>query len=44
MTAEGANPMSRIAERLAELGIVLPKPAAPVANHVPFVRTSGTAP
>ena len=36
--------MSRIAERLAELKIVLPRPAAPVANYVPFVRTSGMAP
>lgn len=25
--------------KLAELGIVLPTPAAPVANYVPFVRT-----
>src|SRR6516165_6921150 len=31
-------------KRLAELGLVLPKPAAPVANYVPFVRTSGMAP
>lgn len=29
--------MSRIASRLAELNIVLPEPAAPVANYVPFV-------
>ncbi len=36
--------MSEIAKRLAELGIVLPKPAAPVANYVPTVTTSGTAP
>jgi enamine deaminase RidA (YjgF/YER057c/UK114 family) len=36
--------MSEIARRLAELGIVLPKPAAPVANYVPTVRTSGMAP
>ena len=35
--------MSQTAERLAELGIALPKPAAPVANYVPFVRT-GSAP
>ena len=35
--------MSRTAERLAELGIVLPKPAAPVANYVPAVRTTGAA-
>jgi enamine deaminase RidA (YjgF/YER057c/UK114 family) len=36
--------MSQTAKRLTELGIVLPKPAAPVANYVPFVRTSGMAP
>ena len=30
--------MSRIENRLAELGIELPKPNAPVANYVPFVR------
>ena len=30
--------MSQIARRLKELGIVLPKPAAPVANYVPTVR------
>ena len=35
--------MSRTTSRLAELGIVLPKPAAPVANYVPTVRTSGMA-
>ncbi|CAH1660173.1 Endoribonuclease L-PSP [Hyphomicrobiales bacterium] len=29
--------MSRIASKLAELGIVLPTPAAPIANYVPFV-------
>lgn len=28
-----------IEEKLASLGIVLPKPAAPVANYVGFVRT-----
>ena len=33
--------MSQTADRLAELGIVLPKPAAPVANYVPFVMTGG---
>ena len=33
--------MSETAKRLKELGIVLPKPAAPVANYVPYVR-SGT--
>ena len=36
--------MSQIAKRLAELGIVLPKPAAPVANYVPAIRTSGMPP
>lgn len=30
--------MSKIAERLTELGLVLPQPVAPVANYVPFVR------
>jgi enamine deaminase RidA (YjgF/YER057c/UK114 family) len=30
--------MSRIALRLEELGIVLPAPAAPVANYVPYAR------
>src|ERR1700733_1738201 len=28
-----------IEKKLAELGIVLPEPVAPVANYVPFVRT-----
>lgn len=28
-----------IEDRLSELGIELPEPAAPVANYVPFVRT-----
>jgi enamine deaminase RidA (YjgF/YER057c/UK114 family) len=31
--------MGATEQRLAELGIVLPRPAAPVANYVPFVRT-----
>ncbi|MDP2803926.1 MAG: RidA family protein [Phreatobacter sp.] len=31
--------MSTIAARLAELGIVLPNPVAPIANYVPFVRS-----
>lgn len=31
--------MSKIAARLAELGIELPQPMAPVANYVPFVRS-----
>jgi enamine deaminase RidA (YjgF/YER057c/UK114 family) len=30
--------MSQIEDRLSALGIVLPQPAAPVANYVPFVR------
>ena len=32
-----------IAERLAELGIVLPQPAAPVASYVPVVIAGGLA-
>lgn len=31
--------MSLIAQRLAEIGVVLPNPVAPVANYVPFVIT-----
>lgn len=31
--------MSRIENRLSELGVVLPQPVAPVANYVPFVRS-----
>lgn len=31
--------MSRIEDRLSELGVVLPQPVAPVANYVPFVRS-----
>lgn len=31
--------MSAIEARLAELGISLPEPVAPVANYVPFVQT-----
>ncbi len=31
--------MSAVAERLHELGIVLPAPVKPVANYVPWVRT-----
>jgi enamine deaminase RidA (YjgF/YER057c/UK114 family) len=30
--------MSSVDQRLRELGIVLPEPAVPVANYVPFVR------
>jgi enamine deaminase RidA (YjgF/YER057c/UK114 family) len=31
--------MSRIEDRLSQLGVVLPQPVAPVANYVPFVRS-----
>jgi len=31
--------MSDIEARLAELGVVLPEPAAPVANYVPYVQS-----
>ncbi len=31
--------MSKCETRLAEIGLVLPTPSAPVANYVPFVRT-----
>lgn len=31
--------MSQTARRLKEMGVVLPKPAAPAANYAPFVRT-----
>jgi enamine deaminase RidA (YjgF/YER057c/UK114 family) len=31
--------MSKVAERLAALGVTLPQPIAPVANYVPFVRS-----
>ena len=31
--------MGNIDKRLAELGIILPIPAKPVANYVPWVRT-----
>ena len=34
---EGLTP--ELIAKLAELGIILPTPAAPVANYVPFVRT-----
>ncbi len=36
--------MSQTAKRLAELGIALPKPAAPVANYAPAVSAGGMAP
>lgn len=35
-------PMSSVEDRLAELGVVLPEPVAPVANYAPFVRTGDT--
>jgi enamine deaminase RidA (YjgF/YER057c/UK114 family) len=31
--------MSKIEQRLADLGITLPTPVAPIANYVPFVRS-----
>lgn len=31
--------MRQVDQRLSDLGIALPRPAAPVANYVPFVRT-----
>ncbi len=31
--------MNETEQKLAELGIVLPNPVAPIANYVPFVRT-----
>jgi enamine deaminase RidA (YjgF/YER057c/UK114 family) len=31
--------MAKVEAKLAELGITLPTPAAPVANYIPFVRT-----
>jgi enamine deaminase RidA (YjgF/YER057c/UK114 family) len=34
--------MSTIAKRLADLGIVLPTPVAPIANYVPFVRSGSS--
>ena len=33
--------MNRVETRLAELGLVLPEPNAPVANYVPTVRVRG---
>ena len=36
--------MTQTAKRLSELGIVLPKPAAPVANYVPTVMTGAASP
>ena len=34
--------MGSVDNKLAELGIVLPTPASPIANYVPFVRTANT--
>lgn len=31
--------MSAVEDRLAALGVILPEPAAPVANYVPFVQS-----
>ena len=31
--------MAQVEKKLADLGIVLPTPAAPIANYVGFVRT-----
>ena len=36
--------MSQIEDRLAELGIELPRPNAPVANYVPFIRLGDVVP
>ncbi len=33
--------MGRVEAKLAELGLALPKPMAPLANYVPFVRHAG---
>ena len=35
--------MGRIDVRLAEIGIVLPEPAAPIASYVPFAGTQTTS-
>ena len=34
----GERSWRKVEKKLAELGIVLPTPASPVANYVPFVR------
>jgi enamine deaminase RidA (YjgF/YER057c/UK114 family) len=34
--------MAKVEARLAELGVVLPTPTAPIANYIPFVRTGST--
>src|SRR5262249_47290971 len=36
---EGGQMAGTVEKKLADLGIKLPTPAAPVANYVPFVRT-----
>lgn len=42
MTETGtATPAGRVAARLAELGLTLPQPAAPVAAYVPTVEAGG---
>ncbi len=33
--------MGRVAAKLADLGITLPTPMAPLANYVPFIRQDG---
>jgi enamine deaminase RidA (YjgF/YER057c/UK114 family) len=33
--------MSKVEQRLAELGLTLPTPVAPIANYVPFVQSGG---
>jgi enamine deaminase RidA (YjgF/YER057c/UK114 family) len=38
-TAKGVFFMAKVEAKLAELGVALPTPAAPVANYIPFVRT-----
>jgi enamine deaminase RidA (YjgF/YER057c/UK114 family) len=38
-TNEGDHEMAQVEAKLTSLGIVLPTPAAPVANYIPFVRT-----
>jgi len=34
--------MPQIEDRLAQLGLTLPQPVAPIATYVPFVRTGNT--
>jgi enamine deaminase RidA (YjgF/YER057c/UK114 family) len=35
--------MSKVEERLASLGVILPQPVAPIANYAPFVRSGQLA-